>query len=344
MTDLTTSTELQKITTGLESFEQRKQTLQELAEQAKAYTEITDKKSFESVSAFRKSLKSERKKIEKEGKAMRDILTPVSRAISAKETELIAIIDPQEERLQNLEKAYEAEQLAIKAEKERKEKERIQSMIDQLHQYGAAIDYIVLIGLTDEQFNERLEQAKKDYEAEQARLAEEKKKEEERIAEEKRKAKEQQEKEAQELAKQQAELEKQKAEQKAEQERQEANARELARQRKEIEDAKAELEAKAKRAAKAEQERLAAIEAEKKAQEQKELDEKRRAEREAQLLAARPDIEKLEAVIESCKITAYDDAEPTFANPEIKDIAVSFSKELAGLKQKYFDILKYYKA
>jgi hypothetical protein len=69
-----------------------------------------------------------------------------------------------------------------------------------------------------------------------------------------------------------------------------------------------------------------------------------RIERQEEIEAARPDIEKLEAVIESCKITAYDDAETTFANPEIEDIALSFSKDLASLKQKYFDILKYYKS
>lgn len=175
MNELTTTTELQKITTGLESFEQRKETLIELAESAKPLKikDVEDKLTYKLISDKRKELKSARVLIEKEGKSMRDIITPVSKMISSKEKELVAIIIPEEERLQKEEVWFENELGQIKLEKERAEKQRIQDMIDALAKYNVAIDYHIIMTLSHEQFNEKLSVAKSEFEAEQKRIAEE---------------------------------------------------------------------------------------------------------------------------------------------------------------------------
>lgn len=205
MNELTTTTELQKITTGLESFEQRKQSLIDLAESAEhlAIESIGDTEGIKAVSTKRKELKSARVQIEKEGKSMRDLITPISKHISAKEKELLSIILPHEERLYAREQWVEKEIEKIQQEKEAEEKARIQQRIDQLAKYNVAIDYVMCLGLTDEQFEKKLSVAKSEFEAEQKRIEEEnnriaaeKKKEEERL----KKQKEDQEKEEKRIA------------------------------------------------------------------------------------------------------------------------------------------------
>lgn len=164
-----------KITDGLAAFEQRKAELIELKKEAEGLniSSIEDKVSINQVITIRKRLKVARVQIEKEGKSMRDPLTVISREISAKEKELIAIIEPTEKELQKQEDWVESEKERIRQEAEAKEKARIQNRIDRLAQYGYSIDYNMLVGLSDEDFDGVVDNAKYEYEKEQARKAEE---------------------------------------------------------------------------------------------------------------------------------------------------------------------------
>lgn len=106
---------------GLDKIEER---LVELAESSKAITEITNKAGYDQCHATRMSLKNQRVEIERRGKLARDDANKFARAVIAEEARLIALIEPEEKRLQALQKAHddavEAERQArVKAEMER---------------------------------------------------------------------------------------------------------------------------------------------------------------------------------------------------------------------------------
>src|SRR5438034_265480 len=90
-----------KIQSGLQAFEQRKAELTELKAEAHGLKieSIEDKVTISAVSTIRKKLKVARVQIEKEGKSMRDPLTQMNKTISAKEKELVDIIEPTEKEL-----------------------------------------------------------------------------------------------------------------------------------------------------------------------------------------------------------------------------------------------------
>lgn len=159
-----------KVKTGLQHFEERKALLIELRSKAEGLkiTSIDDKESITSVSLIRKSLKSARVEIEKEGKAMRDPLTQISRLVSEKEKELVAIIEPTE-------KALLAQEKWVDDEKARIEQERVNARLERLKQYGAGLaeEYVKL--LSDEDFETVVDRARVAFEAEQKEKAEQEK-------------------------------------------------------------------------------------------------------------------------------------------------------------------------
>lgn len=190
MNTLEKQSELTKIQTGLEAFEQKKAELQQLADSAKdvKINGIDDKAGYRSAREKRIELRNAEIAIEKEAKAMRDLVTPISRHISAKEKELLSITEFHKERLTKEEKWFQSEQERIKQEKEAAEKARVQNRIDKLSAYNAAIDYAKLSFISDEEFDKILSESKCAYDSEQARIAAEmaehdrlKREEEERI-------------------------------------------------------------------------------------------------------------------------------------------------------------------
>lgn len=163
-----------KIDSGLEAFEQRKSELIELKNEADGLKieSLEDKETINQVSTIRKKLKSARVEISKEGKSMRDPLTTISRIISAKESELIEIIEPTEKSLQAQEKWVEEEKEKIRLEEVAKEEARIQQRINSLAQYGFEIDYSDIKCMSDETFEKYVDAAKIQHEKEVAEKAE----------------------------------------------------------------------------------------------------------------------------------------------------------------------------
>lgn len=292
-----------KIDSGLEAFEKRKSELTLLKSEAEGLKieSLEDRATINQVSVIRKKLKSSRVDIAKEGKAMRDPLTAVSRMISEKEKELIDIIEPTEKELQQQEKWVEDEKDRIRQEEIRVENERIQKRIDALAAYGFQIDYADIKQMGDETFTRYLEAAKAQHEKEQAEKAEaerlrveqEEKKRLEREAEQKRIAAEREELEK--LRKESAELE---ARLRAEQEKVEIERRRIEEEKVRIAREKELAEARAKAA---EEAKIRAIEEAKfEAELKKEAEQKAReaAEKKA---ARQPDKVKLKAFVDAIK-------------------------------------------
>lgn len=163
-----------KIDLGLLAFEERKAQLAELKSEADGLKieSIDDKETISQVSTVRKKLKSARVDISKEGKAMRDPLTAISRMISDKEKELIDIIEPTEQQLQQQEKWVQDEKERIRQEEIRLENERIQKRIDGLAAYGFQIDYADIKQMSEETFGKYLEAAKSQFEKAELEKAE----------------------------------------------------------------------------------------------------------------------------------------------------------------------------
>lgn len=162
-----------RITDGLIAFEKRKADLTELKKEADGLKieSLEDRETINMVSTVRKKFKSARIEIEKEGKSMRDPLTAINRDISAREKELIDIIEPTEKALLIQEKWVDTEKEKIRQADERKEQERVQSRIDRLAEYGYAIDLTLLKGIDDETFEKTVESARVEWQKEQDTIA-----------------------------------------------------------------------------------------------------------------------------------------------------------------------------
>lgn len=173
-----------KINTGLAAFETRKAELTQLKEDAAGLTieSIEDKAAIQKVATWRKKLKAARVEIQKEGKAMRDPLTKISKSISEKEYELIDIISPTEKDLQSKEDWVAAENLKIEQAEASRKQALLQDRIDRLAEYGYAIDITFLTALDDEQYEKVLDNARIEFEKEEAKKADEAKLEQERQA------------------------------------------------------------------------------------------------------------------------------------------------------------------
>lgn len=225
----------EKIKTGLAAFEERKAELNILKVEVDGLdiTSVEDKAGIKQVTEGRKKLKNARVEIEKEGKSMRDPLTALAKTISAKEKELVDIIEPTEKKLMEKEKWVKNEQDRIEREAEEKEKARIQARIDSLAAYGFQIDYNMVVALNDEDFSRIVENARVEYEKEQKIKSEKEESE--------RKQREQDEKDRKELQalrdkqaeadriirEQQEELERKEAKIKRQEEEQEAEAQRI---------------------------------------------------------------------------------------------------------------------
>lgn len=169
-----------KISAGLVAFEERKSKLTELKDEADGLSinGVSDRDGLLKVSTVRKKIKAARVETGKEALAMRSRLTKISKDISAKEDELIAIILPSEKALQAEEDRIYNEKESIRIEAERKEQARIQKRINSLATYGYAIDLVTIQTIDDPTFegvlnNARIEHEKElEAKAEENRLAE----------------------------------------------------------------------------------------------------------------------------------------------------------------------------
>lgn len=236
--------------TSLEKFDPTVAQLTGMVEKTKGLTvaDLKDKAQLETVRKARIELKKTRVAIEKYGKDLRDDANKFSKAVIAKEKELIGIIEPEEDRLAAIEE--EAEKLAIREERMQK----LPARKDRLATIGDSVEVsdedLLLMDANDFEayFNARtadkLKADREKAEADQRIKDEENRKENERkeaeLAEERRKLDEERAAKDSEIAERE----------RVAKEKEEANAREEAR-------LKAEKEAREREEAAREEERKA---------------------------------------------------------------------------------------
>ncbi len=108
-----------------------------LAAQSTAIVAITNPASYKELHSARMALKTERVNLEKEGKAARDDATKFSKAVIAEQARLIAIIQPEETRLDAIQSEYDNRIAAEKAAREKAEAERIAQIQAAIAELGA---------------------------------------------------------------------------------------------------------------------------------------------------------------------------------------------------------------
>ncbi len=106
-------------------FVERKAQLADLARKSERIVEITGTPGYQEAQGARMALKNTRVKIQKLGKAAREDATAFSKAVIAKEKELIDVIEPEESRLRALQDVWDAAREAEKQAKVRAEQERL---------------------------------------------------------------------------------------------------------------------------------------------------------------------------------------------------------------------------
>ena len=196
----------EKTETGLQILDKREAKLIELADKYKGLkiAGVEDKEGYKKVREARIELKNERVAVENDAYALRENAVKFQKTVIAREKELVGIVATVEKTLQGEEAVYVRALEAIKIEKEREEKARIQNRIKALAKFNYALDLYEVSTMPDDKFNELLTQVEIDFNAHQESLRWEKA-EEERIRNE----------EAERLRIEKIELNKQRAEQEA---------------------------------------------------------------------------------------------------------------------------------
>ena len=106
-------------------FVERKAQLADLARKSERIVEITGTTGYQEAQGARMVLKNTRVEIQKLGKAAREDATAFSKAVIAKEKELIDVIEPEESRLQALQDVWDAAREAEKQAKVAAEQARL---------------------------------------------------------------------------------------------------------------------------------------------------------------------------------------------------------------------------
>jgi hypothetical protein len=114
------------------AFAETKAQLAELAQQSARIVEVTNPDGREECHRARMTLKNTRVAIQKTGKDARDDAVQFSKAVIAKEKELIDVIAPEESRLQSLQDAWDTEREAERQAKVRAEQERVEAIQQQI--------------------------------------------------------------------------------------------------------------------------------------------------------------------------------------------------------------------
>jgi colicin import membrane protein len=289
------------ITNELKKFEVTDAAIAAMSKEFMALTiqGLDDREGYKRVKESRIFVKSKRVAVEKTRKELKEESLNFGRMVDAEAKRIFALLEPIESHLEAQETAIDKEKERIKAEEEAKAQAAINARVAILAGYGRQGDLMTVAMMPPDQFEAEVVKAKVEFEAEQARKAEEERRKKEeserlvRVAEEQAKerarleamAKEQEEKQAA-IRKQEEALIAEKAAIKSAEDAKIAEAsrlEELERVRREAtEKAKADAEREAK--AKAEKEAESArLEAEKSAKKER----------------LRPDREKLAALAEA---------------------------------------------
>jgi len=121
------STELTVVQRAVASFDEKEDELRELAASSATITGITNADGYQQCHAARMVLKNRRIEIDKHGKKVRDDAVKFSKAVISQADKFIALIEPEETRLQKLQDEWDA---AREAEKEARIQAEVKRVAD----------------------------------------------------------------------------------------------------------------------------------------------------------------------------------------------------------------------
>lgn len=258
---------------------------------------LDDKPGFSMVHSARMVVKGKRLEVEKKRKELKADALAWGQKVDAEARRITKLLEPIETHLEMEENKIIEHKKRLEAESKRKQEEQAQARVDQMARVGVSLAFLQAMEISEGDFQARLIIATDEYNKEQARIADEKRKEVERLEAE-RKAREE---ESARLAAERVEIERIRAEENKKRQEQEAILRAereaLEAERSKIDDARREQERKeaiakaekeaAERAVREEKERI-----EREAREKAEAEAAAKAEAERQE-TLRPDKEKL---------------------------------------------------
>lgn len=171
------------ISQELERFDKEVISEKDLQKLVKKYSglkvkDIDDKEGLNEVRRARIDLKNKVVEIKKKGKATRESANKFQKAIIERENILVDIIEPTKKELEAEEDRIAELKEQKRIEEEKRESDRIQSMLDKLNAVEAAIDFHMLTQMNESEFEQRLAEATQAFEEVK------RKREEERIKEE----------------------------------------------------------------------------------------------------------------------------------------------------------------
>lgn len=151
------STELTIVQRAIAAFDEKEEELRELAARSVTIKAITNEDGYKQCHSARMALKNRRIEIEKHGKEVRDEAVKFSRAVISQADKFIALIEPEEKRLQKLQDAHdaaieEAKQAAIRAEQE-----RVKGLQERVAELSGALGMAKRHNLTAAQFAEHID-------------------------------------------------------------------------------------------------------------------------------------------------------------------------------------------
>jgi hypothetical protein len=133
------STELTLVQRAVAAFDYKEEELRELAARSVTIKEITNVAGYQQVHAARMVLKNRRIEIEKHGKEKRDEAVKFSKAVIAQEGKLVALIEPEETRLEKLQKSWDDAREAEKQAAIAAEQKRVDDLMDRVNELRGVI-------------------------------------------------------------------------------------------------------------------------------------------------------------------------------------------------------------
>lgn len=121
---------------------------------------VDDKAGFKAVHEARMVVKNTRVAVEKRRKELKADALEYGRQVDSAAKQLTALLEPIELHLERQEQAVEAEKARIRQEAEVAKQARVAKRVQLLTELGASLDFAMINGATDEQFEVELEKAK----------------------------------------------------------------------------------------------------------------------------------------------------------------------------------------
>jgi septal ring factor EnvC (AmiA/AmiB activator) len=294
---------------------------------------LDDKPGFSMVHSARMVVKGKRLEVEKKRKELKADALAWGQKVDAEARRITKLLEPIETHLEMEENKITEHKKRLEAESKRKQEEQAQARVDQMARVGVSLAFLQAMEISEGDFQARLIIATDEYNKEQARIADEKRKEVARLEAE-RKAREE---ESARLVVERAEIERIRAEEDTKRKSEEARLKKereaIEAERRKVEDDRREQEHR-EAIARAEKEAAerAVIEAKEKAErearEKAEAEAKAKAEADRQE-ALRPDKEKL--VSYAARIMAATD--PALQSDEAKLIYSEAYKKLLAVNR-----------